>query len=208
MTVFRERGACGVSSWLRKKKAVVLTDTTMRDAHQSLLATRVRTIDLLNTAPAMAEFASGLFSLEVWGGATFDVSYRFLKECPWDRLAKLRQAMPNVLLQMLLRGANGVGYKNYPDNVIREFVKLSAAGGVDIFRVFDALNWLPNMEVAMEEVTKAGKIVEACLCYTGDVTSPHESKYTLQYYVDLAKALEERGAHILAIKDMAGLFEA
>ncbi len=207
MAVFRAEGAEGLSRWLRAAPQVWLTDTTFRDAHQSLLATRVRTADLLAIAPATAELAGELFSVEMWGGATFDVAYRFLREDPWDRLAKLRAAMPNLLLQMLLRGANGVGYTNYPDNVIRRFVREAADAGVDVFRIFDALNWVPNMALAMEEVAKAGKIVEASLCYTGDLTDPTRTKYDLAYYVDLAKRLEDHGAHILAIKDMAGLLK-
>lgn len=207
MAAFRQGGAEGLSQWLRAHEAVQITDTTFRDAHQSLLATRVRTTDLLTVAPATAELAENLFSVEMWGGATFDVSYRFLREDPWARLRRLRAAMPNVLLQMLLRGANGVGYTNYPDNVIRRFIQASAKNGIDIFRIFDALNWVPNMELAIEEVAKSGKIAEACLCYTGDVSDPNEDKYDLHYYVTLAKTLEARGAHIIAIKDMAGLLK-
>jgi pyruvate carboxylase len=207
MQAFKQGGAVGLSTWLRSQQRVQLTDTTFRDAHQSLLATRVRTRDLVAVGPATAKLCSELFSVEMWGGATFDVAYRFLKEDPWERLAALREVMPNLLFQMLLRGANAVGYTNYPDNVIREFVKESASAGVDIFRIFDALNWLPNMELAMEEVNKAGKIVEASICYTGDLSDPSEVKYDLRYYIDLAKAIEARGAHIIAIKDMAGLLK-
>jgi pyruvate carboxylase len=205
--VFRERGAEGLSDWLRAEPRLLLTDTTFRDAHQSLLATRVRTRDILEIARPTAHMLPGLFSYEMWGGATFDVCMRFLAEDPWERLAKLRQALPGGLLQMLLRGSNAVGYKNYPDNVVRAFVREAAAGGIDVFRVFDALNYVPNMEVAFDEIQRAGKIIEASICYTGDVSSPNETKYTLDYYVKLAKELERRGAHILAIKDMAGLLK-
>ena len=207
MAVFRAEGAEGLSRWLRAQTAVQLTDTTFRDAHQSLLATRVRAGDLLDAAPVAAHLTPNLFSAEMWGGATFDVAYRFLREDPWTRLARFRAAMPHTLLQMLLRGANAVGYTNYPDNVIRRFVQRAAKGGIDVFRIFDALNWVPNMALAMQEVAKAGKIVEACLCYTGDVSDPSRTKYTSQYYVDLAKTLRDHGAHILCIKDMAGLLK-
>lgn len=162
---------------------------------------------MLAVADATAKRASSLFSVEMWGGATFDVAYRFIREDPWERLAQLRAAMPNVLLQMLLRGANGVGYTNYPDNVIRRFVRESASAGIDVFRIFDALNWLPNMRLAMEEVAAAGKIVEPCLCYTADIHDPTRSKYNLDYYLKLGRDLTEAGAHILAIKDMAGLLK-
>jgi len=207
MAVFRRDGAEGLSRWLRDEAALQITDTTMRDAHQSLLATRVRTIDMLAVAPSTAHLSRGLFSVEMWGGATFDVAYRFLKESPWQRLERLREAMPNLLFQMLLRGANGVGYTNYPDNVIRRFVREAAAKGIDVFRIFDALNWVPNMALAMEEVAKAGKIVEACLCYTADIDDSKRSKYDLDYYVNLGRELAKHGAHILAIKDMAGLLK-
>ena len=207
MAMFRAKGAEGLSRWLRDEPRLFVTDTTFRDAHQSLLATRVRTADMVAIAPATARLAHQLFSIEMWGGATFDVAYRFLKEDPWERLVLLRKAIPNVLLQMLLRGANAVGYKNYPDNVLRRFVGASAEAGIDVFRIFDALNWVPNMEIAIEEVVRAGKIVEASLCYTGDVADPTREKYDLDYYVKLGKELAERGAHILAIKDMAGLLK-
>ncbi len=208
MSVFQHEGADGLSRWLRAQERVQITDTTFRDAHQSLLATRVRTTDLLAIAPATARLADRLFSVEMWGGATFDVAYRFLQEDPWERLSRLRQAMPNLLFQMLLRGANAVGYTNYPDNVIRRFVRRAASGGIDIFRIFDALNWVPNMQLAIEEVAKAGKIAEACLCYTGDVSDPARgAKYDLDYYVKLARELEACGAHIIAIKDMTGLLK-
>ncbi len=206
-TVFREQGAEGLSQWILDQERLLVTDTTFRDAHQSLLATRVRTRDLLDIAPATAHSIPGLFSYEMWGGATFDVCMRFLQEDPWERLSMLREAIPGSLFQMLLRGANAVGYKNYPDNVVRAFVKEAATSGIDVFRIFDALNYIPNMELAIEEVRKAGKIAETSICYTGDVLSPNETKYTLQYYVDLAVELERRGAHILNIKDMAGLLK-
>jgi pyruvate carboxylase len=204
-TVFQDSGAEGLGRWMREQPRLLVTDTTFRDAHQSLLATRVRTRDLLEIAPASARALPGLFSWEMWGGATFDVCMRFLLEDPWDRLAGLRERIPGGLFQMLLRGANAVGYTNYPDNVVRAFIRESAGAGIDVFRIFDALNYLPNMELAMEEVVRAGKVVEACLCYTGDVLDPAEDKYTLGYYVGMAKELEARGAHILAVKDMAGL---
>jgi len=186
---------------------VLLTDTTFRDAHQSLLATRVRTVDLVRAAEPTARLLPNLFSLEMWGGATFDVAYRFLKEDPWDRLLKLRERIPNVLFQMLLRSANAVGYKNYPDNVIREFVEKSAHAGIDVFRIFDSLNWVKGMTVAIDAVRQSGKIAEAAICYTGDILDPSRSKYNLDYYKALAKELEQAGAHILAIKDMAGLLK-
>jgi len=207
MDIFRQRGAEGLSQWMRAHQPVLVTDTTFRDAHQSLLATRVRTSDMLVVAPATRALAPEIFSHEMWGGATFDVAYRFLNEDPWERLASLRAAMPDTLMQMLLRGANAVGYTNYPDNVIRRFVRRSADAGIDVFRIFDALNWVPNMAIAMEEVARAGKIVEASLCYTGDVADPSRSKYDLDYYVSLARELADHGAHILAIKDMAGLLK-
>ena len=207
MKVLKAKGAEGLSRWLREEQRLWITDTTFRDAHQSLLATRVRTADMRAIAPATARLAGELFSMEMWGGATFDVAYRFLKEDPWDRLSRLREAIPNIPFQMLLRGANAVGYKNYPDNVIRAFVRCSAEAGIDIFRIFDALNWVPNMRLAMEEAARAGKVVEAALCYTGDVSDPKRTKYNLDYYVKLAKELARQGAHILAIKDMAGLLK-
>ena len=200
-----ELGPEGFAQWMLDQKRLLLTDTTMRDAHQSLLATRFRTYDLLSVAPHYARRMPELFSLECWGGATFDVSMRFLKEDPWDRLARLRQQVPNVLFQMLLRGANGVGYKNYPDNVVKFFVEQAADAGVDVFRIFDSLNWVENMRLSMDAVREQGKLAEAAICYAGDLTDPREEKYTLKYYVELAKELEAGGAHILGIKDMAGL---
>ena len=188
-----------------KEKNLLLTDTTFRDAHQSLLATRVRTKDLLEIAGAYSHLLPQLFSLEMWGGATFDTTMRFLKECPWERLTLMREKAPNILFQMLLRASNAVGYTNYPDNIVREFVKESADAGMDVFRIFDALNWVPNMRVAMEACLETDAICEASICYTGDITNPSRTKYSLKYYVDLAKELVKLGAHILAIKDMAGL---
>ena len=205
--IFREGGVKGLVDWIGKQPSLLLTDTTMRDAHQSLLATRVRTYDMLQIAPAYARLASGLFSLEMWGGATFDTSMRFLQECPWQRLADLREAIPNILTQMLLRASNAVGYTNYPDNVVRLFVREAVATGMDVFRVFDALNWEVNMQVAIEAVLAEGGICEAAICYTGDLQNPGRTKYDLKYYVDLAKKLEKMGAHLLAIKDMAGLLK-
>ena len=200
-------GAKDFTQWVRKQQRLFITDTTMRDAQQSLMATRVRTVDMEKIAPAVSVYGRKLFSLEVWGGATFDTAYRFLKEDPWERMEVLREKCPNILLQMLIRGANAVGYKNYPDNVIREFVKQSAKVGVDVFRIFDSLNWIQGMEVALDETLNQGMIAEPCLCYTGDILDPSRTKYTLDYYVRMAKELEKRGAHILGIKDMSGLLK-
>ena len=202
-----ELGPEGFSAWMKAERRALLTDTTFRDAHQSLLATRMRTRDLLRIAPAYAEFLPELFSIECWGGATFDVAMRFLKEDPWWRLRALRRAIPNVLLQMLLRGANAVGYTSYPDNVVRYFVAQAAEAGVDVFRIFDSLNWVENMRVSIDAVLESGKLCEAALCYTGDILDPARPKYDLGYYVGLAKELEATGAHILGIKDMAGLLK-
>ncbi|MGN1350127.1 MAG: pyruvate carboxylase subunit B, partial [Anaerovoracaceae bacterium] len=193
--------------WVLAQKKLLFTDTTMRDAQQSLMATRVRTIDMERIAPAVAAYGKDLFSLEMWGGATFDVAYRFLKENPWERLETLREAIPNILMQMLLRGANAVGYKSYPDNVVRKFIKEAASAGIDVFRVFDSLNWIEGMEVAMDEVKNQGKILEATMCYTGDILDETRDKYSLQYYVNKAKELEKRGANIIAIKDMSSLLK-
>ena len=204
-TQLKEMGPQAFAAWLRRQNRLFITDTTMRDAHQSLLATRMRSFDMLAIAGAYARLAPGLFSLEMWGGATFDTSMRFLKECPWDRLLQLRERIPNILFQMLLRASNAVGYTNYPDNVVQAFVKESAASGIDVFRVFDPLNWVPNMRVAIDAVVESGAICEAAVCYTGDVLDPKRTKYSLDYYVKLAKELEKAGAHMLAIKDMAGL---
>ncbi len=203
--IYRREGADGLVKWIRNQKGLLLTDTTMRDAHQSLLATRVRTFDMLQIAPAYSHLAPSLFSLEMWGGATFDTSMRFLKECPWQRLADISDAVPNILTQMLLRASNAVGYTNYPDNVVRLFVREAVQAGMDVFRVFDALNWEENMRVAMEAVLAEGGICEASICYTGDLQNPKRTKYDVKYYVTLAKRLEAGGAHLLAIKDMAGL---
>ncbi|MDR5603574.1 pyruvate carboxylase [Staphylococcus coagulans] len=203
-----EKGPQAVADWVKAQDEVLLTDTTFRDAHQSLLATRVRTHDLLKIAPETANVMKDNFSLEMWGGATFDVAYNFLKENPWERLDKLRKAIPNVLFQMLLRASNAVGYKNYPDNVIQKFVDESAAAGIDVFRIFDSLNWVEQMKVANEAVQKAGKISEGTICYTGDILNPKRSNvYTLDYYVKMAQTLEREGFHMLAIKDMAGLLK-
>jgi pyruvate carboxylase len=191
--------------WMRSQERLLLTDTTFRDAHQSLLATRVRTYDLLGPAQAYARSLTGLLSLEVWGGATFDVAMRFLKEDPWERLHGLRQRIPNIALQMLLRASNAVGYTNYPDNVVRFFVTQAAQAGIDIFRVFDSLNWVENMRVAMDAVLESGRLCEAAICYTGDLTDPSRPRYHLGYYVELARELERAGAHVLGIKDMAGV---
>ncbi|MCC7410782.1 MAG: pyruvate carboxylase [Gammaproteobacteria bacterium] len=191
--------------WMRAQQRVLVTDTTFRDAHQSLIATRMRTHDMAAIAPVYARLLPDLLSVECWGGATFDVALRFLKECPWERLALLRERLPNVLLQMLLRAANGVGYTNYPDNVVAFFVREAARAGVDLFRVFDSLNWIENMRPAMDAVLETGKLCEAAICYTGDLSDPACTKYDLKYYVGLARELERAGAHILAIKDMAGL---
>ena len=205
--VLDAQGPEGLSKWILDQKGLLLTDTTMRDAQQSLMATRVRTVDMEKIAPAVAAYGDKLFSLEMWGGATFDVAYRFLSEDPWERLATLRKKIPNILFQMLVRGANGVGYKNYPDNVIRRFIAEAAKSGIDVFRIFDSLNWIPGMEIAMDEARKQNKVVEAAMCYTGDILDETRDKYTLQYYVNMAKELEKRGANILAIKDMSGLLK-
>lgn len=205
--ILDERGADGLIKWIKEQEEVLLTDTTFRDAHQSLLATRVRSHDMFEIADATSRLMHNYFSLEMWGGATFDVAYRFLKEDPWARLEKLRKQVPNVLFQMLLRGANAVGYTNYPDNLIREFIKESAASGIDVFRIFDSLNWIKGMEVAIDEARNTGKIAEAAICYTGDILDDSRAKYTVNYYKDMARELENAGAHILAIKDMAGLLK-
>jgi pyruvate carboxylase len=205
--ILEAKGPKGVADWMKAQDRLLITDTTMRDSHQSLLATRMRSIDMIRVAPAYAANLPELFSVECWGGATFDVAYRFLQECPWQRLRDLRAAMPNVMTQMLLRASNGVGYTNYPDNVVQSFVAQSAKSGVDIFRVFDPLNWAENMRVAMDAVIAADKVLEASICYTGDMLDPARSKYDLKYYVGMAKELEASGAHILGLKDMAGLLK-
>ena len=199
-------GASKFSRWVREQKPLMVTDTTLRDAHQSLFAARMRSYDMLTVAEFISRRLSSLFSLEMWGGATFDTSMRFLGECPFERLRMLREKIPNILFQMLLRGSNAVGYANYPDNVVREFVIHSSEAGMDVFRIFDSLNYLPNLKVAMETVAeKTHSLCEAAVCFTGDFTDSNEEKYVLKYYVELAKELEKMGAHILAIKDMAGL---
>ena len=200
-----ELGPERFTRWMLNESRVLITDTTMRDAHQSLLATRMRTIDMTAIAPYYASLLPELFSVECWGGATFDVALRFLREDPWLRLSTLREQMPNLLLQMLLRSANAVGYTNYPDNVVRFFVARAAERGVDLFRIFDSLNWVENMRVAIDAVLKAGKLCEAAICYSGNLSDPREKKYTLDYYLELARGLKAAGIHILGIKDMAGL---
>ncbi|MDN5352431.1 MAG: pyruvate carboxylase [Clostridiales bacterium] len=205
--ILDSRGAEGLVDWIKSEKRLLLTDTTMRDAQQSLLATRLRTADIKKISDATAKLAPQLFSLEMWGGATFDVAYRFLKESPWERLDKVRERVPNIMLQMLIRGANAVGYKNYPDNVVRAFIQESAKRGIDVFRIFDSLNWQKGMEIAIDEVLKTGKVAEACICYTGDILDTSRDKYSLNYYVEKAKAIEKSGAHILGIKDMSALLK-
>ncbi|MEO7189593.1 MAG: pyruvate carboxylase [Vicinamibacterales bacterium] len=198
-------GAEGFAAWTSRQKRLLLTDTTLRDAHQSLMATRLRTYDMTAIANFIAHAMPELYSLEMWGGATFDVSMRFLHEDPWTRMRRLRELIPNICFQMLLRASNAVGYTAYPDNAVREFVTEAATQGMDIFRVFDSLNWLPNMKVAMEAIRKTGRVCEAAVCYTGDILDPARDKYPLEYYVRTAKELERMGAHVLGIKDMAGL---
>ncbi|MCA0871615.1 pyruvate carboxylase [Seohaeicola saemankumensis] len=205
--LLEQKGPQAVADWMKAQRQLLITDTTMRDGHQSLLATRMRSIDMIRVAPAYAANLGGLFSVECWGGATFDVAYRFLQECPWQRLRDLREAMPNVMTQMLLRGSNGVGYTNYPDNVVQEFVRVAANTGVDVFRVFDSLNWVENMRVAMDAVIEQNKICEGTVCYTGDILDPDRAKYDLKYYVAMGKELRDAGAHVLGLKDMAGLLK-
>jgi pyruvate carboxylase len=200
-----ELGPDAFARWMLTEQRVLITDTTLRDAHQSLLATRLRSIDMTAIAPYYASLLPQLFSIECWGGATFDVAMRFLREDPWQRLRELRERVPNLLLQMLLRGANAVGYTHYPDNVVRLFVARAAAGGIDLFRIFDSLNWVENMRVSIDAVREAGKLCEAAICYTGDLGDPRERKYTLDYYLGLARELKAAGTHVLGIKDMAGL---
>jgi pyruvate carboxylase len=203
--VFKRLGPEAFAGWVREQQRLLVTDTTLRDAHQSLLATRVRTYDMLRVADTIARDFPQLFSLEMWGGATFDVAMRFLHESPWERLAALRERIPNILFQMLLRGSNAVGYTNYPDNVVREFVRVAAREGIDVFRIFDSLNYVPAMLPAIEAVREAGAIAEAAICYTSDLFDTSRPKYNLAYYVKMAKELEAAGATMLAIKDMAGL---
>ncbi|WP_227284703.1 pyruvate carboxylase [Boseongicola sp. H5] len=202
-----ERGPQAVADWMAAQTHLLVTDTTMRDGHQSLLATRMRSIDMIRAAPAYAANLPGLFSVECWGGATFDVAYRFLQECPWQRLRDIRRNMPNIMTQMLLRASNGVGYTNYPDNVVESFVAQAAKSGVDVFRVFDSLNWVENMRVAMDAVIAAEKVCEGTICYTGDILNPDRAKYDLKYYVSMGKDLKAAGAHVLGLKDMAGLLK-
>lgn len=205
--ILEREGVDGLIEWIKNRKQILITDTTMRDAHQSLMATRLRTKDMVKIAKATSVYGQDLFSLEMWGGATFDVAYRFLHESPWRRLEHLRKKIPNILFQMLIRGSNAVGYKNYPDNVNAEFIKASAESGIDIFRIFDSLNWMEGMLPAIEEVRKNGKIAEACICYTGDILDESRTKYNLDYYVNMAKEIEKAGSHILGIKDMSGLLK-
>ncbi len=200
-------GPQGILDYIKNKKELLFTDTTMRDAHQSLSATRMRTLDMVQIADHISQYESELFSLEMWGGATFDTAYRFLKESPWTRLKLLREKIPNIMFQMLLRSSNAVGYTNYPDNLIKEFIKCSADSGIDVFRIFDSLNWLEQIKISCEEVLKQGKIAEVALCYTGDILDKSKTKYTLDYYIKKAKEIESMGAHILAIKDMSGLLK-
>ncbi|WP_427114115.1 pyruvate carboxylase [Megasphaera sueciensis] len=205
--LFDSMGAEKFSKWIMDQKKVLFTDTTMRDAHQSLFATRVRTIDMLRVLETSSKKLPNFFSYECWGGATFDVAYRFLYEDPWERLRQMREKAPNILLQMLIRGANAVGYTSYPDNVVKQFVELSAKNGIDVFRIFDSLNSLDNMAGAVQAVRETGKIAEVALCYTGDILNPARPKYNLDYYVTMAKELQKAGANIIAIKDMAGLLK-
>ncbi|CAI3312338.1 pyruvate carboxylase [Enterococcus cecorum] len=205
--ILDKEGPKAVSKWVQQQQSVLLTDTTFRDAHQSLLATRVRTHDIEKIAAQTQLAIPQLFSSEMWGGATFDVAYRFLNEDPWERLRKIRQQMPNILMQMLFRGSNAVGYSNYPDNVIQAFIKESAKQGIDVFRIFDSLNWTAQMEPSIQAVLDTGKIAEAAICYTGDINDPLRSKYDIHYYKQMAKDLESLGSHIIAIKDMAGLLK-
>ncbi len=205
--ILDNRGPDVLAEWILAQKEVLLTDTTFRDAHQSLFATRLRTADMLRIMRDTAGMLPGLFSFECWGGATFDVAYRFLDESPWQRLQQFREAAPNILFQMLLRGANAVGYTSYPDNVVKKFITLAAKNGIDVFRIFDSLNSIENMRLSIDSVRETGKVAEAAICYTGDILDPRRDKYDLQYYVTLAKALEKAGANIIAIKDMAGLLK-
>ena len=205
--IFDKLGGEGLKKHILEEKKLLLTDTTMRDAHQSLMATRMRSLDLVKIAEALNYNMDKLFSVEMWGGATFDVAYRFLHEDPWERLRILREKMPNMLLQMLIRGNNTVGYKNYPDNVVVKFIKESSKNGIDLFRIFDSLNWLPGMQLSIDEVLKNGKIAEATMCYTGDILDEYRDKYSIKYYIDFAKELEKTGAQIIGIKDMSGLLK-
>lgn len=205
--LLEQKGPQAVADWMGQQRQLLITDTTMRDGHQSLLATRMRSHDMIKVAPAYAANLPSLFSVECWGGATFDVAYRFLQECPWQRLRDIREKMPNIMTQMLLRASNGVGYTNYPDNVVQHFVRTAASSGVDVFRVFDSLNWVENMRVAMDAVIASGKVCEGTICYTGDIFDPDRAKYDLKYYVAMGKELKAAGAHVLGLKDMAGLLK-
>ncbi len=205
--LLEQKGPQAVADWMGQQRQLLITDTTMRDGHQSLLATRMRSHDMIKVAPAYAANLPQLFSVECWGGATFDVAYRFFHECPWQRLRDMRAALPNVMTQMLLRASNGVGYTNYPDNVVQKFVATAANTGVDVFRVFDSLNWVENMRVAMDAVIEAGKVCEGTICYTGDIFDPDRAKYDLKYYVAMGQDLKAAGAHVLGLKDMAGLLK-
>ena len=205
--IIDEQGPAAFAKAVRDHEGLLLMDTTWRDAHQSALATRMRTRDLLASAPATADALAGAYSLEMWGGATFDVSLRFLHECPWQRLEKLREAVPNIPFQMLLRGANAVGYTNYADNAVNAFVKEARLAGVDVFRVFDSLNYIDNLKFGIDSVRAANGVVEGTVCYTGDVSNPKKTKYTLDYYVNLTEQLVDHGIDVLAIKDMAGLLK-
>ena len=200
-------GPAGFAQWMKSQERILITDTTMRDAHQSLIATRMRTKDIVPVVEGYARGLPQLLSLECWGGATFDVAMRYLREDPWERLALIREKLPNILTQMLLRGSNGVGYTNYPDNVVRFFVKQAADAGMDLFRIFDCFNWVENMRISIDAVCESGKLAEGAICYTGDILDPSRTKYSLRYYIDLAKELEKAGVHILGIKDMAGLLK-
>ena len=203
-----ELGAEEFCKWLKKERKIHFTDTTFRDAHQSLLATRMRSYDMLKVAESFAKNHANTFSMEMWGGATFDVCLRFLHESPWTRLRTLRRAIPNILFQMLLRGSNAVGYTAYPDNLIEKFVIKSWENGIDLFRIFDSLNWVKAMEPSIQYVrNKTGGIAQAAISYTGDILDKNNTKYTLDYYIRLAKDLENAGAHMIAIKDMAGLLK-
>jgi pyruvate carboxylase len=203
--IFLKKGPVEFAKAVRDHKQALLMDTTMRDAHQSLLATRMRTYDMLKIAPHTASVLHSLYSLEVWGGATFDVALRFLQECPWDRLRKLREAIPNIPFQMLLRGANAVGYTSYPDNVVYKFVKESKENGIDVFRVFDSLNYIENLKLGIDAVGEAGGIIETSICYTGNVLNPRKNKFNIDYYMKLVDEVVKLGTHVLNIKDMAGL---
>ena len=205
--IFDTQGPEAFAKAVRDHKGLLLTDTTWRDAHQSLLATRLRTIDMLNIAEATSVALSNACALECWGGATFDVALRFLREDPWERLASLREAVPDIPFKMLLRGANAVGYTSYPDNVVYEFCKVAKETGMDVFRVFDSVNYLENMKLGIDAVGQAGGVVEAAVCYTGDVSDPNRGMYNLEYYLEFVRQLEQLGIHVLAIKDMAGLLK-